>query len=220
MTFLLFIQITFVCLLGAMSPGPSMMVVINNSIFKNRFNGILTALGHGFGIGIYALFAVIGIGLIIKANFYLFTGLKTLSIIFLLYLGIQALVKTNHVEFNEGRVKDGIQSFFQGLSISILNPKILIWFLAIYSQFMSLNNDIFFKPIDIGDNTIPNGNSIMLINLVRLGMMEQAKKLAKSLNGYLNVYKSHMMTATRALDFFNNINSGKNCNEQGCKIDV
>ena len=60
----------------------------------------------------------------------------------------------------------------------------------------------------------------MLINLVRLGMMEQAKKLANSLNGYLNIYKSHMMTAVRALDFFNNINSGKNCNEQGCKIDV
>ena len=38
MTFLLFIQITFVCLLGAMSPGPSMMVVINNAIFKNRLN--------------------------------------------------------------------------------------------------------------------------------------------------------------------------------------
>ena len=54
MTFLLFIQITFVCLLGAMSPGPSMMVVINNAIFKNKFNGILTAIGHGFGIGIYA----------------------------------------------------------------------------------------------------------------------------------------------------------------------
>ena len=29
-----------------------------------------------------------------------------------------------------------------------------------------------------------------------------------------------MMTAIRALDFFNNISSGKNCNEQGCKIDV
>ena len=42
-------------------------------------------------------------------------------------------------------VKDGFQSFFQGVSISILNPKILIWFLAIYSQFMSLNNDKFFN---------------------------------------------------------------------------
>ena len=80
------------------------------------------------------------------------------------------------------------------------------------------NNDIFFRPIDISDNTIPNGNAIMLINLIRLGLNEEAKKLANSLNGYLNIYKNHMMTAIRALDFFNNINSGKNCNEQGCKL--
>ena len=63
------------------------------------------------------------------------------------------------------------------------------------------NNDIFFKPIDIGDNTIPNGNAIMLINLIKLGMMDEAKKLSQSLNGYLNIYKNHMMTAVRALIF-------------------
>mgnify|MGYP001458071324 CR=1 FL=1 len=79
------------------------------------------------------------------------------------------------------------------------------------------SNDIFFTPIDIGDNTIPNGNAMMLINLTRLGMMEEAKKLTKSLNGYLNVYKNYMLTAVRAIDFYSNISSGKNCNEQGCK---
>ena len=78
-------------------------------------------------------------------------------------------------------------------------------------------NDIFFKPIDIGDNTIPNGNAIMLINLIRLGFTEETQKLANSLNGYLNIYKNHMMTAIRALDFFNSTKSGKNCNEQGCE---
>ena len=81
------------------------------------------------------------------------------------------------------------------------------------------NNDIFFNPIDIGDNTIPNGNAMMLINLVRLGMMKEAKILSDSLNGYLNIYKNHMMTAVRGLDYFNNINSGKKCTEQGCFID-
>jgi len=89
----------------------------------------------------------------------------------------------------------------------------------IFQKNKTTNNDIFFKPIDIGDNTIPNGNAVMLINLIRLGMMEEAKKLADSLNGYLNIYKNHMMTAIRAIDFFNNINSGKYCNEEGCKID-
>ena len=82
------------------------------------------------------------------------------------------------------------------------------------------NNDIFLNPIDIGDNTIPNGNAIMLINFVRLGMMDEAKKLSESLNGYLNVYKNHMMTSLRAIDFYSNAKNGKNCNEHGCKIDV
>ena len=78
-------------------------------------------------------------------------------------------------------------------------------------------NDIFFRPIDIGDNTIPNGNAIMLINLIRLGFTKETQKLANSLNGYLNIYKNHMMTAIRALDFFNSTKSGKNCNELGCE---
>ena len=80
------------------------------------------------------------------------------------------------------------------------------------------NNDIFFRPVDIGDNTIPNGNAVMLINLTRLGMMKEAKKLSESLNGYLNIYKNHMMSSLRAIDYYNNIKEGKNCNEQGCKI--
>ncbi len=88
----------------------------------------------------------------------------------------------------------------------------------IFQKNPKINNDVFFNPVDIGDNTIPNGNAIMLINLVRLGMMNEAKKLSESLNGYLNIYKSHMMTSLRAIDFFCNIKEGKNCNELGCKI--
>ena len=88
----------------------------------------------------------------------------------------------------------------------------------IFQKNQKNNNDIFLKPIDISDNTIPNGNAIMLINLIKLGFTDESKKLADSLNGYLNIYKNHMMTAIRALDFFNNINSQKKCNELGCKI--
>ena len=42
----------------------------------------------------------------------------------------------------------------------------------IFQKNQKENNDIFFRPIDIGDNTIPNGNAIMLINLIRLGFTE------------------------------------------------
>ena len=37
------------------------------------------------------------------------------------------------------------QSFLEGFSLAILNPKVLIWFIAIYSQFMSPNNELVFN---------------------------------------------------------------------------
>jgi len=79
-------------------------------------------------------------------------------------------------------------------------------------------NDIFINPIDISDNTLPNANSIMLINFSRLGYINEAKELSKSLNGYLNIYKNFMTSSLKALDFFKEINSGKNCNSDGCQI--
>ncbi len=79
-------------------------------------------------------------------------------------------------------------------------------------------NDIFMKPIDISDNILPNANSIMLINFSRLGYIDQAKELSISLNGYLNLYKNFMISSLKALDFFNEINNGKNCTSEGCKI--
>lgn len=142
MSLIIFLKIFSVCLLGAMSPGPSMVVVINNAIFKNRYHGILTSLGHGIGIGIYALFAVLGIGLVIKTNLFVFSVIKIVSIIFLIYLGFKSITNQDKLDFDKKDLRDGITSFFQGLSISLLNPKIFIWFVAIYSQFMSIENDI------------------------------------------------------------------------------
>ena len=172
MTFLLFIQITFVCLLGAMSPGPSMMVVINNAIFKNKFNGILTAIGHGFGICIYALFAVLGIGLIIQTSFLIFNGLQVLSIAFLFYLGVQSLRNTDEIDFEDASIKSGVTSFAQGFAISILNPKIFIWFVAIYSQFMSIDNNLTLNAtLVITAGIVDTLWYVLLVYLVTTGMI-------------------------------------------------
>ena len=144
MTLLTFTQVFIVCLLGAMSPGPSMAVVINNAIFKGRSNGILTSIGHGIGIAIYASFAVLGLGFIINTNIFIFNSLKILSIVFLIFIGVKSILNKEKINLEKKIQKKAI-SFLQGLSISILNPKILVWFIAIYSQFMSVNNELIFN---------------------------------------------------------------------------
>ena len=145
MSLITFVQVLTVCLLGAMSPGPSMAVVIHNAIFKGRYNGILTSIGHGIGIAIYATFAVLGLGIIIETNIFIFNSLKILSIIFLIFIGMKSILNKEKLNIEKKDVKAKTISFLQGLSISILNPKILVWFIAIYSQFMSINNELIFN---------------------------------------------------------------------------
>tara|TARA_B100000886_G_scaffold151439_1_gene102996 strand:+ start:1531 stop:2151 length:621 start_codon:yes stop_codon:yes gene_type:complete len=172
MDIVLISQIIIVCLLGAMSPGPSMVVVINNAITKSRVNGIITAIAHGIGITIYALFAVLGIGLIIQTSSFIFNGLQILSIVFLFYLGVQSLRNINEIDFEDTSIKSGATSFAQGFIISILNPKIFVWFVAIYSQFMSTDNDLTLNAaLVITAGIVDTLWYILLVYLVTTGMM-------------------------------------------------
>ena len=145
MTLITFVQVFTVCLLGAMLPGPSMAVVIHNAIFKGRYNGILTSIGHGIGIAVYATLAILGLGLLIKTNILIFNSLKILSIIFLIFIGVKSIFNKEKFNFEKKEIKESTISFLQGFGISILNPKILVWFIAIYSQFMSTDNELLFN---------------------------------------------------------------------------
>jgi len=89
---------------------------------------------------------------------------------------------------------------------------------SIFQKNIVSTNDIFHNPIDISDGNIPNGNSIMLLNFSRLKMNNEAKELSNSLNGYLNIYKLLMASALKPIDYFNVVNSSKNCTEEGCLI--
>ena len=138
MTLIFWLQFAAVCVAGAMSPGPSLALVIRNSTKFSRIAGLMTAIGHGLGMGIYAVFAVTGLVIVITTNVYLFQLIQILGICFLLYFGIQFILqKSNEIIINDKQ--KNINSFIQGFSISILNPKILIWFAAIFSQFVSVN---------------------------------------------------------------------------------
>ena len=61
MTFVFWLQFATVCVAGAMSPGPSLALIIRNSITINRFAGFMTAVGHGLGMGVHPVFAVSGL---------------------------------------------------------------------------------------------------------------------------------------------------------------
>ena len=146
MTFFIWSQFAIVCLVGAMSPGPSLAIVIRNNINFNRISGILTSIGHGLGIGVYATLAVLGLGLILQANQTIFLLIQIVGLILLFFYGTIFILQKNSKEINEINQRQ-LSSFFQGFSIAIINPKILIWFTAVYSQFIYLEATFFFNTI-------------------------------------------------------------------------
>ena len=66
------LQLVAVCFLGAISPGPSLALVVNNTIVRGRSFGVATGIGHGTGIGIWALLTAAGIAKIIFYKSFLF----------------------------------------------------------------------------------------------------------------------------------------------------
>jgi len=146
MTFFLWSQFAIVCLLGAMSPGPSLALIIHNSINFNRMSGIIASIAHGLGICVYAIVTVIVLEFILKNSETIFFVIQICGSLFLVILGLIFIFKKN----NKNQIKAyqiHSNSFAQGFIIAIINPKILIWFVAIYSQFIDINAGLINKII-------------------------------------------------------------------------
>lgn len=188
----IFIKVLFICVIGAMSPGPSWVLIINKSISDGKASGVLTSLGHGVGIAIYALIANLSIGIIINANIFIFNSIKAVSIIFLFYLGYKSY-QSNPVSLTQQKFNTNIKSFFEGFSFAILNPKVLIWFIAIYSQFMSPNNEMLFNIILISTAGIVDMSwYCLLVILVTssglLKLIQNKVKLIQKIAGVIFIF--------------------------------
>ena len=129
-----------VFILGAMSPGPSLAVVLRNTMVGGRRQGVMTGIGHGIGFGIYAFLAAAGIATALTLHESTETILKWGGITLLMWLGVNFL-KASKGEPHESPGEDnhgpsGRAGFAQGFAIALLNPKILAWMLALYTPFI------------------------------------------------------------------------------------
>ena len=130
---------SFICVMGAISPGPSLVVVLRNTISGGRTRGVVTAIGHGIGFSIYAFIAVMGLSSVILANEQVFYLLQSAGVLFLIWLAFSMITNKNSVS-SQKYEKNVYKGFSEGFMIAFLNPKILVFLVAIFSQF--INSDI------------------------------------------------------------------------------
>ena len=127
--------LAIVCASGAISPGPSLAVVIRNTITGGRSQGIMTGLGHGIGLTIYAFIAVMGLSSMLIGNQTLFVCVQIAGSFWLIWIGFN-MILSSPKESTEINVDGRKSGFIDGFMISFLNPKILVFFVAVFSQFI------------------------------------------------------------------------------------
>lgn len=133
-----FIAVGAISLLAAMSPGPDFAVVTKNSLFNSRKIGLFTAIGVGLGIFLHVAYSLVGIGLIISQSILLFSIIKYIGALYLLYLGFQLLMaKREQNEVSGEKINKHVSigaALREGFFTNALNPKATLFFLSIFTQ--------------------------------------------------------------------------------------
>ena len=135
MDFTALLGMSIVCAMGAMSPGPSLAVVLRNTISGGRTQGVMTGIGHGIGFGIYAFIAVMGLSALLLANESFFNFLQWAGAAVLFWLAYNMLTYNPSGPAKEHE-STGRKGFAEGFMIAFLNPKILVFLVAVFSQFI------------------------------------------------------------------------------------
>ena len=114
------------------TPGVDMALVTKNALLHGRDAARATALGVNLGIFIWTLAAALGLAAVIAASAVAFTAIKLVGAIYLVYLGLRALLGRHEPTVIPARGS----AFRQGLASNLLNPKIAIFFTSLLPQFV------------------------------------------------------------------------------------
>ena len=129
---MIFFSAALAHLLAVMSPGPDTAIIFHQSFLKGRAQGILTALGIGFGIFIHCFFAISGISLLIYSSAEAKFFIKCLGALYLLYLGISFFITKKSSKSKDTKVLFK-NPFVIGLVTNLLNIKAFLFTVSLFS---------------------------------------------------------------------------------------
>jgi threonine/homoserine/homoserine lactone efflux protein len=127
-------------LLGAVSPGPSFVLVSRISVKSSRMDGLAAALGMGIGGAIFATLALLGLVTILLQVEWLYLALRVLGGLYLVYLGIRiwrgASEPLDVSNADVARPSSTLRSFALGLVTQLSNPKTAIVYASIFAALL------------------------------------------------------------------------------------
>lgn len=134
---LLYVSVVF---MASIIPGPSMLLALTHGIKYGYKRSISTALGNTTASIIQVIIAISGLSIVFTTSGMLFLIIKYLGALYLIYIGIMLFrTPTENLLNNENITNNSslFNLFSQAFLIAIGNPKAIIFFTALFPQFIS-----------------------------------------------------------------------------------
>lgn len=122
----------------ALMPGPDIIFVITQGITKGKKEAIYTSLGLGSGCIVHAALASFGVSVIFQQSLIAFNILKYLGTLYLFYLAYKTYKSADKTSVLDAD-KSSVHGYKKGLLMNLLNPKVILFFLAFLPQFTPAN---------------------------------------------------------------------------------
>jgi len=135
-----------VCLVASMTPGPGILSIITHSVYHGTKNSIPIILGILSGLFLLSLMALMGLGVLLGSSKTLSIWLQYLGAVYLCFIGIKTFKSKTHFPTEsclEKQKESSIKLYLQGVGVSLVNPKALGFFSALFLPFINLNGNVY-----------------------------------------------------------------------------
>lgn len=133
--------LTLTCLAGAASPGPSVILLIRSVTSAGVLAGLIFGISHGVGIFIYAGLVSLGLASLLVLMPAVFVTVQIAGVLFLLWIGLSMMREgvSGHASLWDQKAVSGQlwRHGRDGFLIAFLNPKVVVFFTAVFSQFLA-----------------------------------------------------------------------------------
>ncbi len=144
------IAFTLACFIIVIVPGPTVTVIIANSIRHGVRAGLINVAGTQAGLAVMIIVLATGLDLILQHLSVLFDWIRWIGAAYLIWLGIKLLrTKTTPVDDKPPQSRDS-SYFWQGFLIIWSNPKALLFFGAFIPQFVNVDYQVGVQTVVLG----------------------------------------------------------------------
>lgn len=137
-TWLLFCGVAF---LASFSPGPGVLLAISNSMAVGARHTVFSSLGNAAGLFIVSGAATAGMGALLAVSASAFLVVKVIGAGYLVFLGIKQWrsepMRLDASAANPHQPHTAGQLFLQGMGVAVTNPKAILFFTALFPQFLT-----------------------------------------------------------------------------------